>query len=93
MSNLNDATLIRLPQYLVAKIEAIGAGHNVEHFVEQAVQTYVQSLQHHYLTVQLAQQYNELAASYAEIADELADDLWLSSENEALDRTEHKAAK
>lgn len=93
MSNLSDTTLIRLPQYLVIEIEAIGEGHNVEHFVEQAVHIYVQSLQRQQLTVQLAQDYSDLAASYGELAHELADDVWLPSENEALEWTENKAAK
>ena len=49
---------------------------------------YSQSLQTHQIREQLAQDYDALAAMYDELADELADEVWLPLENEALSRTE-----
>jgi hypothetical protein len=43
---------------------------------------------HHPLQEQLARDYDDLAALYAELATELADEMWLPVENEALLHTE-----
>ena len=91
MSNISDVTLIRLPQHLVAEIEALGEGQSVERVVEQAVQTYVDIWHRQHQAVQLAQDYSDLASLYAELSHELADEVWLSCENEALNLDEHKA--
>lgn len=49
---------------------------------------YSQSIPSRQLREQLARDYDELAAMYNELASELADEVWLPLENEALSRTE-----
>ncbi len=56
-------------------------------FTEQSSYDYEAS-SYQTLREKLATDYDILAASYAEIADELTDELWLAAENEALQHTE-----
>lgn len=60
----------------------------VEQTDTDALARYSQSMPSHQLREQLAQDYDDLAAMYDELADELADEVWLPLENEALSRTE-----
>ena len=60
----------------------------VEQTDTDALARYSQSMPSHQLREQLARDYDELAAMYEELAEELADEIWLPLENEALSRTE-----
>jgi restriction endonuclease Mrr len=60
----------------------------VEQTDTDASARYSQSMPSHKLRERLAQDYDDLAAMYDELADELADEVWLPLENEASSRTE-----
>jgi len=57
-------------------------------FVYRAIRAYVTDLRSHQTEERLARDYDALAAMYDELAVELADEVWLPRENEALLHTE-----
>jgi hypothetical protein len=91
MNETADSMVIKLPGDVVAEIETVRAGVDVEAFVHQAIHSYVESLLEEKLPQRLDRDYDELAAMYAELASDLADELWLPSENGALLQTEKDA--
>lgn len=88
MTQLADFTLVKLPGSLVTEIQGIQPGVNLDSFVREAVGAYIVADQRRRLQQQLAQEYDALAAMYSELADELADEVWLPAENAALLQTE-----
>ena len=93
MTPTSDSATVRLSGDVVAEIESVWTGTDLDSFVDQAVQAYVAALLRRKLQEQLARDYDELATFYPELAAELADEVWLSAENEALLRTEHDAGR
>lgn len=87
---ITPAKVIELPSHLVVEIEAVLAGRDIESFVYQAIQTYTATLRQHPDRSQLAADYDKLAIIYDELAAELADEVWLPLENEALLQLEEK---
>ena len=79
-----SSKVIELPSHLVAEIEAVLADRDIESFVYQAIQTYTATIRQHADSQQLAADYDKLATIYDELAAELADEVWLPLENEAL---------
>ncbi len=92
MEQLADYALIRLPGALVTEIQGAQPGVSVDSFVREAVRSYIAAGQQRRLQKQLAQDYDDLAAMYAELGDELADEVWLPAENAALLQTEKARA-
>jgi hypothetical protein len=85
IDELPDDTLIELSKF----IEFLQSRRQREGQTGADVQIeYSQSLPSHQIRERLAQDYDELAAMYDELAGELADEAWLPLENEALARTE-----
>ena len=82
--------VIELPAHLVAEIEAVLADRDIESFVYQAIRTYTATIRQRPDTSQLAADYDKLATIYDELAAELADEVWLPLENEALLQLEEK---
>lgn len=87
---MTKAMTVTLPSELVAEIESLllQSDLDLDTFVCQIVQSYVAKSQQRQIQEQLARDYDELAAMYDELADELADKIWLPAENEALLQTE-----
>ncbi|MBM4456456.1 MAG: hypothetical protein FJ011_01620 [Chloroflexi bacterium] len=88
MPLLADYTLVKLPDSLVTEIQGVQPGVNLDSFVRQAVRAYITAARRRALQQKLAKDYDALAAMYSELADELADEVWLPAENAALLRTE-----
>ena len=88
MEQLADYALIRLPGALVNEIQGVQPGVSLDSFVREAVRSYIATGQRRKLQKQLAQDYDDLAAMYAELADEA----WLPAENAALLQTEKARA-
>lgn len=84
MTHPANFTLVKLPSALVTEIQGIQPGINLDSFVREAVHTHIVTNQRRKLQKQLAQEYDDLAAMYSELADELADEVWLPAENAAL---------
>jgi hypothetical protein len=82
--------VIELPSHLVAEIEAVLADSDIESFVYRAIRTYTATIRHEPESSQLAADYDKLATIYDELAAELADEVWLPLENEALLQLEEK---
>jgi len=93
MTQLADFTLVKLPGSLVTEIRALRPDANLDSLVREAVHTYIVADQRRRLQKQLAHDYDALAAMYAELADELADEVWLPAENAALLQTEKGPAR
>ena len=85
-----ETITITLPEELTAEIKPLLRKSNVdlETFVHRAIQAYVAALRQRRIQEQLAHDYEALAAMYDELAAELADEVWLPLENEALLHTE-----
>jgi len=81
---------ITLPGDLVAEVEPLlqQSDMDLDTFVRRIVQAHITALQQRRIQERLARDYDELAAMYDELATELADEVWLPLENEALLHTE-----
>ena len=85
IDELPDDTLTELSEF----IEFLQFRHQHDKQTAPSVRIeYSQTFPSNQLREQLAQDYDGLAAMYNELADELADEVWLPIENEALSRTE-----
>lgn len=80
--------VIELPSDLVAQINTVLSDTSIENFVYQAIKTYTDTMRRRQEETQLAADYDQLAIIYDELAEELADEVWLPLENEALLRLE-----
>ena len=90
MNGTLQAQVVELPGQLVAEIEAVRADTNLDSFVYQAIRAYTASIRKYKEEKQLAADYDQLATIYDELAAELADEVWLPLENEALLQLEQK---
>ena len=84
MSRAPDTAVVELSSDIDAEIEQVRGDTELEGFVYQAVHAYVTTLRNQQVQEQLARDYDELAAIYPELAADLADDVWMPLENEAL---------
>ncbi len=84
MNETPNTVVVQIPSQLVAEIEAVATGTDLESFVFQAIQSYLEAVRRHQWLEQLAKDYDELATIYSELTDELTDEVWLPLENEAL---------
>ena len=84
MNATSETAIVTLPGHVVAEIESVESSTDLESFVHQAVHAYVATIRHQTRQEQLARDYDELARLYPELALELADEVWLQAENEAL---------
>ena len=87
---MSETITVTLPGSLVAKTTPLlqQSGLDLEAFVCRILQVYVGMWQRRRIQERLARGYDELAAMYDDLAAELADEVWLPLENEALLRTE-----
>ncbi len=87
MSTSSKTTIVRLPSNIVTEIEAVRADTTLESFVQEAVQAHLAVLRQQQTGQQLAKDYDELALMYPDLMADLADEVWLPLENEALLQT------
>jgi glycine cleavage system regulatory protein len=91
---MSEAIAVTLPGRLVTEISPLLQQNDLdlETFVCRVLQTYVTMSRQHRIQVRLARDYDELATMYNELATELADEVWLPLENQALLHTERDMA-
>ena len=85
-----ETIIIKLPEELEAELMPLlqQTHTSLNTFIYQAIRAYVTAQQNNQIREQLARDYDALAAMYDELAADLADEVWLPWENEALLRTE-----
>ncbi len=93
MSTPSKTTVVSLPSHIVAEIEAVRIDTSLESFVQEAIQAHVTMLRQQQADDQLAKDYDELALMYPDLMAELADEVWLPLENEALLQTDTDAGR
>ena len=81
-----EPTIVTLSPEIVAELEPVAAEsrQTIEAVVNTAIAEYLRHREKRPLRDQLAQQYEQLAAMWNELADDIAEEEWLAVENEAL---------
>lgn len=87
---MSQPTTVELSPRVVAELEPIAAEthESIESLVNAAIAEYVRVLNRRRWRQQLATQYEELAAMWKELIEDIADEKWLAVENEALSKFE-----
>ena len=85
---------VTLSPKAISELESVAAEthESIESLVNTAVAEYARLWKKRKAHEQLARQYEELAALWAELAGDLADEKWLPVENEALLQFEKRLA-
>jgi predicted transcriptional regulator len=87
---VSETRTITLSPDIVAELEPLAAENHIslEAAVNIAIAEYLRQREHRPTDGQLAQQYDELAEIWRELAADMAGEQWLAVENEALSHFE-----
>ena len=83
---MSESLTITLSSRVLSEIKPLQAEtqESIELIVNTAIEEYLRAWKKRKLREQLAKQYDELAAMWDELAEDLATERWLAVENEAL---------
>ena len=91
---MSHSTTITISAQVLAELEPVAAEshESIEAIVNAAIAEYLRALKKRQWREQLAKQYEELAAMWKELAEDLAEEKWLVVENDSLSKFEQSLA-
>lgn len=91
---MSQSITITISAQVLAELEPAAAEshESIEAIVNAAIAEYLRALKKRQWREQLAKQYEELAAMWKELAEDLAEEKWLVVENDSLSKFEQSLA-